>query len=115
MVQERCILQLHRCATMRTQILWTSLILGGGGLALTEEGTPATPARQPTTAEAKASPDEQAIRAADEAFVQDYNKGDTKALAARFTEDAEVVEADGARYRGRPLIEQRMAETFAAS
>ena len=39
----------------------------------------------------------------------------TKALAARFAEDAEVVEADGARYRGRPLIEQRLAETFAAS
>ena len=35
--------------------------------------------------------------------------------SARFTEDAEVVEADGARYRGRPLIEQRLAETFAAS
>ena len=101
---------------MRTQILWTSLILGGGGLALGQEGTPAaSPAGQPVTADAKPSAEEQVIRAADEAFVQDYNKGETKALVARFTEDAEVVEADGARYRGRPLIEQRLAETFAAS
>ncbi len=74
-----------------------------------------SPAGQPATAEAKPSPDEQAIRAADDAFVQEYNKGETKALIGRFTEDAEVVEADGARYRGRPLIEQRLAETFAAS
>ena len=35
----------------------------------------------------------------DEAFVRDYNKGDSKALAALFTEDAEVVEADGAATR----------------
>ena len=101
---------------MRTQILWTSLILGGGGLALAQEGTPSASAgRQPALAEAKPSPDEQAIRAADEAFVQEYNRGATKALVARFAEDAEVVEADGVRYRGRPLIEQRLAETFAAS
>ena len=52
------------------------------------------------------SADEKAIRAVDEAFVRDYNKGDSKALAALFTEDAEVVEADGDRYQGRDLIEQ---------
>ncbi len=61
------------------------------------------------------SEDELAIRAVDEAFVRDYNKGDSKALAAMFTEDAEVVEADGPRYRGRDLIEQGFADTFAAS
>ena len=72
------------------------------------------------TAEAKSSPEEQAIRTlaialADDAFVRDYNKGDTKALVAQFTDDAEVVEEDGTRYRGHGLIEQRLAETFAAS
>ena len=46
------------------------------------------------------------IREADAAFVRDYNRGDTKALAAMFTEDAEVVEAGGDRYRGRDLIEK---------
>jgi uncharacterized protein (TIGR02246 family) len=64
---------------------------------------------------ARISEDEKAIRAADEAFVTDYNKADSKALAARFTEDAEVVELEGPRYQGRDLIERRLAETFAAS
>jgi uncharacterized protein (TIGR02246 family) len=74
---------------------------------MAQEGKPA--------AAPSGSPEEQAIRALDDAFVREYNKAQTKALAARFTEDAEVVEADGTRYRGRDLIEQRLAETFAAS
>jgi uncharacterized protein (TIGR02246 family) len=61
------------------------------------------------------SEDEKAIRAVDEAFVREYNQGDSKALAAHFTEDAEVVEADGDRDQGRDQIEQRFVETFAAS
>ena len=105
---------------MRTEVLWTGLILGGAGLALAQDGKPAASLPGQPTAEAKSSPEEQAIRTlaialADDAFVRDYNKGDTKALVARFTEDAEVVEEDGARYRGHGLIEQRLAETFAAS
>ena len=47
--------------------------------------------------------------------MRDFNGANTKALAARFTEDAEVIEADGLRYEGRTLIEERLAETFAAS
>ena len=100
---------------MRTRILWTGLILGGAGLALAQDGKPADAPPGQTAGEAKSSPEEKAIRLADDAFVRDYNKGDTKALVARFTEDAEVVEEDGARYRGHGLIEQRLAETFAAS
>jgi uncharacterized protein (TIGR02246 family) len=92
---------------MRRGFLWGGLILGSIGLAAAQDGKPASaPA---------GSPEEQAIRAADDAFVGEYNKADTKALAARFTEDAEVVEADGTRYRGRDLIAQRLAETFAAN
>src|SRR5262245_63478806 len=61
------------------------------------------------------SADEPAIRAVDEAFVRGYNQGDSKALAALFTEDAEAVEAEGDRFQGRDRIEGRFAETFAAS
>ena len=61
------------------------------------------------------SADEKAIRAVDDVFISNYNKGDSKALAALFTEDAEVVEADGDRYQGRGLIEQSFTDTFAAS
>ena len=50
----------------------------------------------------------------DDVFISNYNKGDSKALTALFTEDAEVVEADGDRYQGRGLIEQSFTDTFAA-
>jgi uncharacterized protein (TIGR02246 family) len=72
----------------------------------------ARPEAQPAPSDSK---DESAIRAVDEAYVRDYNQGDSKALAAMFTKDAEVVEANGDRYQGRDLIEQSFAETFAAS
>jgi uncharacterized protein (TIGR02246 family) len=55
------------------------------------------------------------IRAFDDLYVKDFNGGDTKALVTRFTEDAEVIEEDGFRYNGRALIEERLAETLAAS
>jgi len=100
---------------MKTAVLWAGLILGGVGLAPAQDGKPADAPPGQTAGEAKSSPEEKAIRLADDAFVRDYNKADTKALVARFAEDAEVVEEDGARYRGHPLIEQRLAETFAAS
>ncbi len=103
---------------------------GGTGLGLaraqvgTEPGSrpgprnPRSAVSRPDTANVSPrgqSEDEKAIRAVDEAFVRDYNKGDSKALAALFTEDAEVVEADGTRYQGRGLVEQGFADTFAAS
>lgn len=58
---------------------------------------------------------EKTIRAIEEGFVRDYNKGDSKAVAALFTDDAEVVDIDGAHYQGRDVIEQGFAETFTAS
>lgn len=63
-------------------------------------------------ADTPASSEEQAIRAFNEAFVEAYNRGDAPALASMFAEDAEVFEADGARYRGRSLVEQRYADLF---
>jgi hypothetical protein len=56
---------------------------------------------QPPTAQAAStdasrpgqSGDERAIRAVDEQLVRDYNRGDSKALAALFTDDAESIEA----------------------
>jgi uncharacterized protein (TIGR02246 family) len=86
------------------------------GLALGQDGRPAAaPPGQKTAGQAKTPQEEKAIREVDEAFVREYNKGDAKALAARFSEDAEVAEADGSRYQSRALIEQRLGETFAAS
>lgn len=57
---------------------------------------------------------EQAIRTFEEGFVRDYNKGDSKAIAAHFTEDAEVVDIDGHHFQGRDVIEQGFAQLFAS-
>lgn len=79
---------------------------------------PASPAdRADPAARIRSVPpeDEKAIRAVDDAFVRDYNRGDSKALADLFTDDAEAIEPEGGRYEGRDLIERRFAETFATS
>ena len=110
------LLVFHESTSMKTRLLSAGILLGGLGLVLAQEKKPSPAPPGQSGGEIRSlSADEQAIRAADQAFVSEYNKGDTKVLAARFTEDAEVVEADGSRYRGRPLIEGRLAETFAAS
>jgi uncharacterized protein (TIGR02246 family) len=80
--------------------------------AIVPSGEKAAQAQAPDT---RTATDEKGIRAADDAFVAGYNKGDAKALAALFTEDAEVAELEGERYQGRDVIEGRLAETFAAS
>ncbi len=69
----------------------------------------------PAQAPAPQSQEEKEIRAFDDLYVRDYNGANIKALVARFTEDAEVIEPDGLRYQGRTLIEERLAETLAAS
>ena len=89
---------------------WIGLVFGGAGSG--SEQAPA-PTSRPDDAKA-GTEDEKAIRSADEAYVREYNKGDSKAVAAMFTEDAEVVEADGRRYQGRGSVEKEFAETFAA-
>lgn len=83
---------------------------------------PAADRRQPEAA-AEAATDaagpaaltelEKAIRTFEEGFVRDYNKGDGKAVAALFTEDAEVVDVDGQHYQGRDTIEQGFTAMFA--
>ncbi|WP_165248969.1 YybH family protein [Paludisphaera soli] len=67
----------------------------------------AQPASGPPIGEAE-------IRAFDDSYVRLFDGGDAKGLASLFTEDAEVFEADGARYRGRDLIERSFAESMAA-
>lgn len=118
---------------LRTAIPLALLLLFGGvpGLdgrtgpraaraqAASQPKTQAPPATaKPDAAKAgqlEPSEDQKAIHALDEAFTREYNNADSKALAARFTEDAEITEADGARYEGRALIEQSFADTFAAN
>jgi uncharacterized protein (TIGR02246 family) len=56
--------------------------------------------------------DEAAIRATNEAFAKAFNAGDSKAIAALFTEDAEVIDEYGERTVGRDAIAGQLASLF---
>ena len=59
------------------------------------------------------SADETAIRANIEKFVQAYNAGDAKAIAALFTPDGEAWDKDGNEAEGREAIAKTFAKIFA--
>jgi uncharacterized protein (TIGR02246 family) len=60
---------------------------------------------------AKNTEDELQKRA--EAFVETFNKGDAKALAAFFTADADIVDPEGHHFKGRQAIEEEYRKYFA--
>jgi len=59
--------------------------------------------------------DEGAIRAAVESYVDAYNRGAARAVAAHWSESGEWVSPSGRRVRGRGAIEGEMKALFAAS
>jgi len=63
----------------------------------------------------QASPEERAIAATAEEFIAAFNKSDAKAVAALFTADAEYIDEQGNRVRGREAIEKNFEESFAAN
>jgi uncharacterized protein (TIGR02246 family) len=85
-------------------------IVAAPGLLLAGLCACATLAAQTTTR----APDEPAILDAGAAFVRAYNAGDTRALAAMFTADAEVISEDGQVIEGRDAIAAHFASTFEA-
>jgi uncharacterized protein (TIGR02246 family) len=76
-----------------------------------------TLAQQPKSpsAEKAASADEQAIRKAVVAFVEQYNAHKADAVAALFAPDARMVLRDGSELNGRDEIKQSLEEAFRAS
>jgi uncharacterized protein (TIGR02246 family) len=98
----------------------TPLILFGALLATTPGAlgqSPKTEPARPVPADnpARRSEDEKAIRSLTAAFVEAFGKGDAKAIAALFTEQAEAIDADGAAIRGREALEAHYAERFVAN
>ena len=62
---------------------------------------------------AQESADEMAaIRAGSDMFVEAFNKGDAKAIAALWTDDGEYIDDTGRRFVGRDAIEKVYAEFF---
>jgi len=58
--------------------------------------------------------DRKAIQSVAAAFSRAYNAGDAHSAAALFTEDAEIVDENGGRLRGRPTIEHVFTSMFQA-
>jgi uncharacterized protein (TIGR02246 family) len=56
-----------------------------------------------------------AIRTAVKSYVAAYNRGDAKAVAEHWGEDAEWVSPSGERFQGRQAIQQEMESLFAES
>ncbi len=59
--------------------------------------------------------EEAALQKNAEAFVEAFDKGDAKALAAFFTEDADIIDQDGRQIKGRKAIEETYTKIFAAA
>jgi len=54
----------------------------------------------------------ESLQASASEFAEAFNRGDAKAIAAQFTEDAEAVDEDGSILKGRDAIQTRFAELF---
>ena len=57
--------------------------------------------------------DEKALQKFEDAYVAAYNRGDAKALAALFTEDASILNSGGSVLKGRAVLEKGLAQVFA--
>jgi len=63
--------------------------------------------------ERKLTADEKAVADQANAYEAAYNKGDAKALAAHFAEDAEWIDSEGHVISGRAAIEKALKDSFA--
>jgi uncharacterized protein (TIGR02246 family) len=98
-----------RCAAA---ILGAAALVVSPAFALGDDPIPKPAVSGAETNSKAQSADERTIRAAAEAFARAYNAGDAHALAEQFSQDADVVDIDGVRTRGREAIEQVLAATF---
>lgn len=63
----------------------------------------------------QAAADETAIRAAVDSYVNAYNRGDAKAVAAHWSESGEWISPTGQRFHGRAAIEKQLSAQFRES
>ena len=100
---------------MRTRFVMA--VFGGLaiGLALSQMSAP-RPAQSQEAKGVKKPPAEatelDGLKASAAAFEKAFNSGNAKAIAAQFTENAEIIDEDGDVVQGRSKIEARFAELF---
>jgi uncharacterized protein (TIGR02246 family) len=104
---------------MRNYGQWAKALLagallsaGGSGVAVVAGGGERVE-HGPTARDPANAADEEAIRKVQAAYVQAFNAGDAKRLAAFWTADGEFVDASGKLRRGRAAIEKELAALFA--
>ena len=86
-------------------------IVAAGSLAMASAASePAAPAAQENPDQS--APATQAMSDLAKNYVAAYNKGDAKAVASFFAEDAEYIDADGQLTKGRDEIEKLLATAF---
>jgi uncharacterized protein (TIGR02246 family) len=56
--------------------------------------------------------DERALQSIAQAYARAYDAGDARSLASLFTDDAEMIDENGERLRGRPMIESVFGAMF---
>jgi len=108
-----------RCKLLSTGlIIAVAIVIAQSVQSQSESKKEAPPATSSARDEDKAKPssdhsaDEAAIRANIDRFVQAYNAGDAKAVAALFTADGEVHDKAGNEAEGREAIEKTFAKVF---
>lgn len=102
---------------------WLGTVTNAGAQVASENRAAASTPAANQKAEAGATPpaeapltdrpeDEKAIRSVAETFTRAYNAGDSKTVAALYTEDAEVIDEHGHRLQGRPVIQDLYSSIF---
>jgi len=89
---------------MRTRLFWLSAALAAAALPA---GGPARAADPKDNAK-----EEAALQKNAEAFVEAFNKGDAKAVAAFWAEDGDYIDQTGRHVQGRDAIEKLFKEFF---
>jgi uncharacterized protein (TIGR02246 family) len=102
----RCLAAVSALGTLAAGAMVVTGNMGKAGAKETLVPTPAADNPEP-------SAEEKAVRATEGAYVKAFNAGDAKAVAALWTEDGELIDAEGKVTRGREAIAKEFADSFA--
>jgi uncharacterized protein (TIGR02246 family) len=89
---------------MRTRLFWLSAALVAAAVLSAPPARAADPIDK--------AKEEAALQKNAEAFVEAFNKGDAKALAAFWTEDGDLINQEGHQLKGRKAIEEAYTKLF---
>ena len=95
--------------------LGLAAIVAAGGFFATGKRPAGAEEQQPKEKEQQPKDSEQPAKDRRAEFIAAFNKGDAKAVAAFWTEDATYVDQLGREYKGRAAIEKQYRKAFALS